>query len=68
MSSLIFFCFGLFFGYWFHFARMFVHLMIAQRTLKEAEVLMESVQADMDKMVLDTRAIFGEEQWNEDQL
>jgi hypothetical protein len=47
---------------------MFFHLMQAQKTLKEAEVLMESVQTDMDKMVLDTRAIFGEEQWNEDKL
>jgi Sec-independent protein secretion pathway component TatC len=68
MKSIIFFCFGLFFGYWFHFARMYVHLMMAQKTLKEAEELMHSVQTDMDKMVLDTRAIFGEEQWNEDKL
>jgi hypothetical protein len=68
MRSVIFFCFGLFFGYWFHFARMFVHLMMAQKTLKEAEELMHQVQIDMDKMVLDTRAIFGEEQWNEDKL
>lgn len=68
MRSIIFFCFGLFFGYWFHFARMFVHLMMAQKTLKEAEKLMHQVQIDMDKMVLDTRAIFGEEQWNEDKL
>ncbi len=68
MRSIIFFCFGLFFGYWFHFARMFVHLMMAQKTLKEAEELMHQVQTDMDKMVLDTRAIFGEEQWNEDKL
>ncbi len=68
MRSIIFFCFGLFFGYWFHFARMFVHLMMAQKTLKEAEELMHQVQIDMDKMVLDTRAIFGEEQWNEDKL
>lgn len=68
MRSLIFFCFGLFFGYWFHFARMYVHLLVAQKTLREAEELMHSVQTDMDKMVLDTRAIFGEEQWNEDQL
>lgn len=68
MKTIIFFCFGLFFGYWFHYARMFFHLMQAQKTLKEAEILMESVQLDMDKMVLDTRAIFGEEQWNEDKL
>jgi hypothetical protein len=47
---------------------MYVHLMMAQKTLKEAEELMHSVQTDMDKMVLDTRAIFGEEQWNEDKL
>lgn len=68
MRSAIFFCFGLFFGYWFQYARMFFHVMQVQKTLKEAEVLMESVQADMDQMVLDTRAIFGEEQWNEDKL
>jgi hypothetical protein len=68
MKTIIFFCFGLFFGYWFHYARMFVHVMQAQKTLSEAQVLMESVQADMDQMVLDTRAIFGEEQWNEDKL
>lgn len=68
MRSIIFFCFGLFFGYWFHFARMFVHLLVAQKTLKEAEELIHEVQTDMDKMVLDARAIFGEEQWNEDKL
>lgn len=68
MRSVIFFCFGLFFGYWFHFARMFVHLLVAQKTLKEAEELIHEVQTDMDKMVLDARAIFGEEQWNEDKL
>lgn len=68
MRSLIFFCFGLFFGYWFHFFRSFVRLYVAQKTLKEAEALMESAIHDMDQMMFDARALLAEDQWNEDKL
>lgn len=68
MRSLVFFAFGLFFGYWFYFARMFFRIMKYEKAVTKAQKEITELSADIDQFIMETRANLTDKQWNEDNL
>ena len=68
MTYLPVFLIGFGFGYWFYYARMVWKMRKINKLLNEAQQAIDDAQADMDQTLMTFRSMFGDKQWNEDNL
>ena len=61
MTNFLFFISGVAIGYWIYYWRMFYKMYKIKKHIDEAEKIIA-------QMVMETRALFEPEQWNEDKL
>lgn len=61
MKELFIFSSGVAIGYWIYYWRMFYKMYKIKKHIDEAEKIIA-------EMVMETRALFEPEQWNEDKL